>query len=77
MMGHIVKRGVMIFVVLGFSPPVCWLGFLLIYAVAMQLSILPVQGDVNLSQGLQPFLKHLILPALTLGLVRLSAWSLD
>lgn len=62
---------------LGFSLPVFWLGFLLIYAVAMQLPMLPVQGDVNLSQGLQPFLKHLILPALTLGLVYLSAWSLD
>ena len=73
MMGHIVKRGVMIFTVLGFPPPVFWLGFLLIYAVAMQLSMLPVQGDVNLSQGLLPFLKHLILPALTLGLVYLSA----
>jgi peptide/nickel transport system permease protein len=67
----------MIFVVLGFSLPVCWLGFLLIYAVAMQLSMLPVQGDANLSQGLLPFLKHLILPALTLGLVCLSARSLD
>ena len=41
----------------------------LIYAFAMQLSILPVQGYVHLSQGLLPFLKHLILPALTLGLV--------
>jgi peptide/nickel transport system permease protein len=68
---------VVIFAVLGFSLPVFWLGFLLIYAVAMQLPMLPVQGDVNLSQGLQPFLKHLILPALTLGLVYLSAWSLD
>jgi peptide/nickel transport system permease protein len=68
---------VVIFAVLGFSLPVFWLGFLLIYAVAMQLPMLPVQGDVNLSQGLLPFLKHLILPALTLGLIYLSAWSLD
>jgi peptide/nickel transport system permease protein len=67
--GTWIDRGVMIFAVLGFSLPVFWLGFLLIYAFAMQLSVLPVQGYVQLSQGLLPFLKHLILPALTLGLV--------
>jgi peptide/nickel transport system permease protein len=67
--GTWIDRGVMIFPVLGFSLPVFWLGFILIYAFAMQLSILPVQGYVHLSQGLLPFLKHLILPALTLGLV--------
>ena len=59
----------MIFAVLGFSLPVFWLGFILIYAFAMQLSMLPIQGYVHLIQGLLPFLKHLILPALTLGLV--------
>jgi peptide/nickel transport system permease protein len=67
--GTWVDRVVMVFAVFGFSLPVFWLGFLLIYAFAMQLSILPVQGYVGLSQGLLPFLKHLILPALTLGLV--------
>jgi peptide/nickel transport system permease protein len=67
--GTWIDRGVMVFAVLGFSLPVFWLGFLLIYAFAMQLSIFPVQGYVGLSQGLLPFLKHLILPALTLGLV--------
>jgi peptide/nickel transport system permease protein len=67
--GTWVDRGVMVFAVLGFSLPVFWLGFLLIYAFAVQLPILPVQGYVGLSQGLLPFLKHLILPALTLGLV--------
>jgi peptide/nickel transport system permease protein len=64
-----IDRAVMVFAVLGFSLPVFWLGFLLIYAFAMRLPILPVQGYVGLSQGLLPFLKHLILPALTLGLV--------
>jgi peptide/nickel transport system permease protein len=42
---------------------------LLIYLFAMQLSALPVQGYVKLSEGFLPFLRHLILPALTLGLV--------
>jgi peptide/nickel transport system permease protein len=67
--GTWIDRGVMVFAVLGFSLPVFWLGFLLIYAFAVQLPILPVQGYVGLSQGLLPFLKHLILPAITLGLV--------
>jgi peptide/nickel transport system permease protein len=40
--GTWIDRGVMIFAVLGFSLPVFWLGFILIYAFAMQLSMLPV-----------------------------------
>jgi peptide/nickel transport system permease protein len=67
--GSWIDQGVMIFAVLGFSLPVFWLGFLLIYTFAMQLSALPVQSYVNLSEGFLPFLRHLILPALTLGLV--------
>jgi peptide/nickel transport system permease protein len=67
--GTWIDRGVMIFAVLGFSLPVFWLGFLLIYMFAMQLSALPVQGYVKFNEGFLPFLKHLILPALTLGLV--------
>jgi peptide/nickel transport system permease protein len=35
----------------------------------MQLSALPVQGYVTVRVGFLPFLRHLILPALTLGLV--------
>ena len=49
--GTWIDRGVMIFAVLGFSLPVFWLGFILIYAFAMQLSMLPVQGYVHLSEG--------------------------
>ena len=67
--GTWIDRGVMIFAVRGCSLPVFWLAFLLIYAFAMPLSMLPVQGYAHLSQGLLPCLKHLILPALTLGLV--------
>jgi peptide/nickel transport system permease protein len=67
--GTWIDRGVMIFAVLGFSLPVFWLGFLLIYTFAMQLSALPVQGYVTVRLGFLPFLRHLILPALTLGLV--------
>jgi peptide/nickel transport system permease protein len=67
--GSWVDRGVMLFAVSGFSMPVFWLGFLLIYLFAVRLSVLPVQGYAPLEQGVWPFLRHLILPALTLGLV--------
>ncbi|MBI4639676.1 MAG: ABC transporter permease, partial [Candidatus Tectomicrobia bacterium] len=70
--GTWVDRGVMMFAVLGFSMPVFWLGFLMMYSFAIQLSILPVQGYVNLSQGFVPFIRHLILPATTLGLVYMA-----
>lgn len=67
--GTWIDRGVMMFAVLGFSMPVFWLGFLLIYSFSIQLSILPVQGYVRLSEGFVPFIRHLTLPAVTLGLV--------
>ncbi|WP_089941418.1 ABC transporter permease [Candidatus Entotheonella palauensis] len=70
--GTWVDRLVMVVAVLGFSLPVFWLGFLLIYGFSLQLELLPVQGYVSYKKGLMPFLKHLILPSLTLGLVYLA-----
>ncbi len=67
--GSWIDRAVMVFAVSGFSMPVFWLGFLLVYIFAVQLPILPVQGYVPVSAGLIPFLQHLILPALTLSLI--------
>jgi peptide/nickel transport system permease protein len=70
--GTWVDRGVMMFAVAGFSLPVFFLGFVLMYSFAIQLHALPVQGYVKVSQGFLPFIKHLILPALTLGLVYMA-----
>ncbi len=70
--GRWVDRLVMVFAVLGFSLPVFWLGFLLIYGFSVQLEILPVQGYVSLKKGFVPFLRHLILPSLTLGMVYMA-----
>jgi len=67
--GTWIDRGVMVFSVLGFSLPVFWLGFLLMYSLSIQFSFLPVQGYVRLSEGFIPFLRHLVLPSLTLGMV--------
>ncbi len=70
--GTWIDRLIMVVAVLGFSLPVFWLGFLLIYGFSLQLELLPVQGYVSYTKGFVPFLRHLILPSLTLGLVYLA-----
>jgi peptide/nickel transport system permease protein len=67
--GSWLDRLVMALAVSGFSMPVFWLGFLLVYLFSVWLGLLPVQGYTPLSAGLVPFLRHLVLPALTLSLV--------
>jgi len=42
--GSWIDRTVMVFAVSGFSMPVFWLGFLLVWVFAVQLGWLPVQG---------------------------------
>ena len=62
--GGVVDRGVMLFAVLGFSVPVFWLGFLFIWAFAVNIRIFPAVGFVPISEGIIPFLRSLTLPAL-------------
>ena len=66
--GGLLDRGLMAFSALGFSVPVFVVGYLLIYVFAMQLGWLPVQGYAPLSAGIWPWLSHLLLPALALGM---------
>lgn len=67
--GGIVDRVAMSFAVLGFSIPVFVLSYLLIALVSVKLQLLPVQGYVPIAYGLWPFARHLILPALSLGII--------
>ena len=67
-----VDRAVMILAVAGFSLPVFWLGFLLIYGFSITLALLPVQGFVSITEGIVPFLQHMVLPTLTLGTVYMA-----
>jgi peptide/nickel transport system permease protein len=62
-------RALTIFTTLGFSLPAFIAGYGLAYLFATTLKWLPVQGFVPLSEGLQPWLRNLILPAATLSLV--------
>lgn len=70
--GTWIDRLVMVFAVLGFSLPVFWLGFLFMYGFSIQLQLLPVQGYVSFREGFIPFMRHLILPSLTLGMVYMA-----
>jgi len=66
--GTFIDRLVMAFAALGFSVPVFVVGYGLIFVFAIQLRWLPVQGFVPLSDGFWPWLEHLILPSIALGL---------
>ena len=65
--GTWIDRAVMGMAVLGFSFPVFVVGYLLIYVLSMTLGWLPIQGYRTLGDGLGPFLTHLILPSVALG----------
>jgi peptide/nickel transport system permease protein len=68
----IIDRAIMAFAVLGFSVPVFVIGYLLAYVFALQLDWLPVQGHTPLSEGIEPWIENLILPALALGCVYIA-----
>ena len=59
----------MSFAVLGFSVPVFVLSYLLIALFSVKLQLLPVQGYVPIAYGFVPFAQHLILPAVSLGII--------
>jgi peptide/nickel transport system permease protein len=65
--GSWIDRFVMGFAVLGFSVPVFVVGYLLAYVFALELDWLPVQGYTPISNGLWPWFRNLILPAVALG----------
>jgi peptide/nickel transport system permease protein len=67
--GGIIDRFAMSFAVLGFSVPVFVLSYLFIALFSVKLGLLPVQGYVPIAYGFGPFARHLILPALSLGII--------
>ncbi len=67
--GSIIDRLVMAMAVFGFSVPVFAIGYLLSWTFALQLGWLPIQGYTPLSEGFVPFLRSLVLPAVSLSCV--------
>lgn len=55
--------------VMGFSVPVFVLAYILIWFVSLKLGWLPVQGYHRLADGFWPYLRHLLLPSITLSIV--------
>lgn len=53
---------------IGLSLPTFWLGMLLILFVGVKLQVLPAYGYDSLSDGLWPWLSHLLLPGICLGI---------
>jgi peptide/nickel transport system permease protein len=70
--GSWIDRVVMALAVLGFSVPVFVVGYVLAYVFALEFDWLPVQGYTPLSAGVGPWLKNLILPAISLGLIYIA-----
>ncbi|HEX2530804.1 MAG TPA: ABC transporter permease [Burkholderiaceae bacterium] len=55
--------------VVAFSLPVFLIGYALVYGFSTKLGWLPVQGFKSLSEGWVPFVRHLILPVVSGGLI--------
>ncbi len=70
--GGWLDRMLMGFSVMGFSIPVFVLAYILIWIVSLKLGWLPVQGYERLSGGFGPFIKHLILPSITLSVIYIA-----
>ena len=67
-----IDRSVMVFATLGFSIPVFWLGFLMIYLFAVKLGLFPAAGYVAPSEGILPFFHRLIMPAFATGIILMA-----
>ncbi len=70
--GNAIDRAVMVVAVLGFSLPVFVLGYILVYAFALGLPLFPVQGYMSFHTGVWPFLRSLVLPTLSLGMIYMA-----
>jgi peptide/nickel transport system permease protein len=73
--GQLSDRAIMLASVIAFSVPVFVVGYALMLAFAIELSWLPVQGYRPPSDGIGPFLRHMILPVLTLSIPLIALFA--
>ncbi len=64
-----IDRSVMIFTTLGYSIPLFWLGFILMWGFAVKLNWFPAIGYVAPTENLAKYFYHMILPVFATGLV--------
>jgi peptide/nickel transport system permease protein len=67
--GSRLDMSAMVFSQLGVSVPDFWMGILFILLFAETWRVLPSSGFVPLSRGFIPWLRHILLPSLTAGLI--------
>jgi peptide/nickel transport system permease protein len=67
--GGWLDRLLMGFSVLGFSIPAFVIGYVLIWIFAINQQLFPVQGYARISEGFLPWIRHLILPGITLSII--------
>lgn len=60
---------------IGVSMPVFWLGVMLVLIFSVNLQLLPATGMASLNSGITNFLKHIILPAITLATIPTANFS--
>jgi len=70
--GTWIDRCIMALAVLAFSLPVFLIGYFLIFGFSIKWDLLPVQGFSSISEGFGPFIRHLILPTLSGGLIYMA-----
>jgi len=66
----IFDRSIMLLSIIGISVPSFWLGLIFIYFFSMYIGILPTGGYVPLNENFIDGLRHLIMPALSLGIAQ-------
>jgi peptide/nickel transport system permease protein len=64
----VLDRSVMAGAVIAFSVPGFFIGYVVVMVFSLKLGWLPVQGFVSISEGIVPFLRHMILPSFTVSL---------
>jgi peptide/nickel transport system permease protein len=65
----LIDRAIMLFAVLGFSIPVFWLAYNLIFLFAVRLEWLPAVGYEPISNGIVPWLKSITLPSIAIAVI--------
>ena len=65
----LIDRGVMLFAVLGFSIPVFWLAYNMIFLFAVRLEWFPAVGYEPISNGIVPWLKSITLPSIAIAVI--------
>jgi len=66
---------VMLISLIGVSMPIFWLGVMLVLYFSVNLGWFPATGMGTLEEGFIPYIKHLILPSITLATIPMATFA--